>query len=118
MLIKIKPLSVNECWQGKRFKTPLYKAYEKELLCRLPALSLPTPPYMIYFEFGLSSPCSDWDNPIKPFQDILQKKYGFNDRDIDLGITRKVRVKKGEEYARFKISTFDDSAADRLVSIF
>ena len=117
MLIKIKPLSVNECWQGQRFKTPLYKAYEKELLYRLPALSLPAPPYMIYFEFGLSSSNSDWDNPIKPFQDILQKKYGFNDRHIDLGITRKVRVKKGEEYVRFKISTLDDSVFDFLNSV-
>ena len=33
--IEIKPLSVNECWQGKRFKTKAYTAYEKELLYRL-----------------------------------------------------------------------------------
>jgi hypothetical protein len=32
-----KPLSVNLAWQGKRFKTPIYKAYEKELLLRMPA---------------------------------------------------------------------------------
>ena len=31
-----KPLSVNTCWQGKRFKTPLYKEYEKEILELLP----------------------------------------------------------------------------------
>ena len=27
----IKPLSVNECWQGQRYKTKLYKNYEFEL---------------------------------------------------------------------------------------
>ena len=30
--IDIKPLSVNKCWQGRRYKTSEYKAYEEELL--------------------------------------------------------------------------------------
>ena len=34
--IEIRPLSVNACWQGRRFKTPEYKAYEEEMLLRLP----------------------------------------------------------------------------------
>ena len=78
--IKIKPLSVNECWQGKRFKTPKYKAYELELLYLLPKLKL-SPPFNIKITFGISA-LSDIDNPIKPFLDILQKKYDINDRDI------------------------------------
>lgn len=78
--IKIKPLSVNECWQGKRFKTPKYKAYEFELLLLLPKLKL-SPPFNIKITFGISA-LSDIDNPIKPFLDILQNKYDINDRDI------------------------------------
>lgn len=78
--IKIKPLSVNECWQGKRFKTPKYIAYEMELLLLLPKLKL-SPPFNIKITFGISA-LSDIDNPIKPFLDILQKKYDINDRDI------------------------------------
>jgi hypothetical protein len=35
--INEKPLSVNLAWQGKRFKTPAYKKYEKEMLLRMPA---------------------------------------------------------------------------------
>lgn len=104
--IDIKPLSVNEAWQGKRFKTPKYKAYEKHTLLLLPSkIQLPTPPYRIDFEFGLSSSLSDWDNPIKPTQDIICKKYGINDKLISEGNVKKIKVKKGEEYFRFKIDS-------------
>lgn len=94
----IKPLSVNKAWQGRRFKTKEYKAYEQELLYTLPARKIPTPPFRISFEFGFSNICSDWDNPVKILQDIMQKKYDFNDRDIMEGHVKKVKVKKGEEY--------------------
>lgn len=104
---KIKPLSVNKCWQGKRFKTAEYKNYEKELLLALPKQDLPEPPYRIYFEFGFSNSQSDWDNPIKPLQDILQKKYGFNDRDIERAVTNKKKVKKGEEYFIVKMENIN-----------
>lgn len=103
--VYIKPLSVNECWQGKRFKTPAYKSYEKELLYRLPKRVMPSPPLSIYLEFGVSNVCSDWDNPIKPLQDILQKKYGFNDAHIYEGNVKKIKVAKGSEYLLFKIET-------------
>lgn len=102
IVMNVKPLSVNECWMGRRFKTPAYKAYEKELLYTLPNITLPAPPYSIYFELGLSNLLSDWDNPIKPLQDILQKKYGFNDKDIHHAEVLKVKVPKGNEY--FKVS--------------
>ena len=34
--IPIKPLSVNEAWQGKRFKTNKYQKYERDMLILLP----------------------------------------------------------------------------------
>jgi len=89
--------------QGKRFKTKKYKDYEKECLYRLPALTIPPPPLHIYYEFGFSNIQSDIDNPIKPFQDILQKKYNFNDADIFQITASKVKVKKSEEYIKFQI---------------
>ncbi|MFT6151365.1 MAG: Holliday junction resolvase RusA-like endonuclease [Flavobacteriales bacterium] len=95
---QIKPLSVNKCWMGKRFKTKDYKNYEAELLSSLPDQELPEPPFEIYFEFGFSNSASDWDNPIKPLQDILQKRYGFNDKDVVKACVVKKKVKKGEEY--------------------
>jgi hypothetical protein len=101
--IKIKPLSVNEAWKGRRFKTDKYKRYERELPLLLSSMTIPDGPLELWVEFGFSSAASDWDNPIKPFQDILQKKYGFNDSRITLGCGIKRKVKKGEEFIRFSL---------------
>ena len=105
-MVKIKPLSVNECWRGRRFKTDKYKIYESKLKRLLPPLELPAPPFSVYYEFGFSSLASDLDNPIKPLQDILQKKYGFDDKQIFEFTARKKKVKKGDEYIIFKINSF------------
>ncbi len=105
--MNVAPLSVNKCWQGRRFKTPEYKAYEKELLYTLPNKDMPPPPYIINLEFGFSSALSDWDNPIKPLQDILQKKYNFNDKEVFKAIITKELVKKGQEYFKVKIEHYD-----------
>lgn len=107
-----KPLSVNEAWQGKRFKTPKYKSYEAQLLLELPLIIMPKPPLKIYYEFGFSNSASDWDNPIKPLQDILQKKYDFDDNQITRAIVTKKKVKKGEEY--FIVNIARDITEDLL----
>ena len=99
--LNIKPLSVNEAWKGRRFKTPAYKSYEKDVLHKLPDGDLPVPPYRVHYEFGFSNKASDIDNPVKLLQDILQMKYKFDDNLIYEMHVKKVIVKKGEEY--FKV---------------
>ena len=106
--IDIKPLSINAAFQGRRFKTPAYKKYEKDMLLLLPKIKLPEPPYKVYYEFGLSNKANDWDNSIKMLQDLLQEKYKFNDKDIYEGFVRKVIVKKGCEYIYFEIKNLQD----------
>ena len=94
-----KPLSVNEAWQGRRFKTDAYKAFETLILLSLPKLKDPIPDMIrIEFHFGFSSRNSDVDNPVKPILDILQKKYKFNDRDVWEITSRKSIVKKGNQF--------------------
>jgi Holliday junction resolvase RusA-like endonuclease len=105
--VNIKPLSVNEAFQGRRFKTDKYKKYERDLLFLLPKIELPAPPYQAHFIFGMSNSLADWDNGIKVFQDILQKRYGFNDKDVYKAIVEKKIVKKGQEFIEFKIETLD-----------
>jgi Holliday junction resolvase RusA-like endonuclease len=100
-----KPLSVNQAWQGKRFKTKEYEAYEKELLFTLPKISMPLPPFEIDLHFGFSNKKADIDNPVKPFLDIMQKKYKFNDCDIYKLNLQKSIVKKGFEFIEFTINT-------------
>ena len=105
--LNIKPLSVNEAWQGKRFKTVKYKKYEKDVLLMLPRIKLPPPPYKLYYEWGFSNKASDVDNPIKPFMDILQKKYLFNDKEIYELHLKKAIVAKGKEYIKFELTSLD-----------
>lgn len=107
--ILIKPLSVNECWQGKRFKTKKYLAYEKELLLMLKPLLIPDGKLSLDVSFGLSNSLNDIDNSLKPFIDILQKKYLFNDRDIYSLNVRKVKVKKGCEFIKWNLKSFEQS---------
>lgn len=80
--IEINPLSVNRCWQGRRFKTPEYKRYEEEVMLKLGNWK---PEFKGEIEVEIEASISklaDIDNIAKPILDILQKKYGFNDRDI------------------------------------
>ncbi len=81
---KIKPLSVNKAWQGRRFKTKDYIAYEKELLLILPKKKmikgLIEVHIVVFFKNVMRA---DSDNILKPILDICQKKgYYENDNKI------------------------------------
>lgn len=102
--INIKPLSVNDCWRGRRFKTPEYRMYWMAVSLMLPKkIIVPAGLFKVYYEFGLSSNGGDWDNGVKPLQDILSAKYKFNDNRIMEANVKKVIVPKGSEYISFKI---------------
>ncbi len=106
--INIKPLSVNEAWKGRRYKTNKYKKYHIDCNLLLPGfLVIPKGDLQIYLEWGLSNFGGDWDNPIKPIVDIISMRYGFNDNRIIEGKVRKVKVKKGNEYIKFKIEKWE-----------
>ena len=108
MKVFIKALSVNQCWRGRRFKTDKYKKYELELLMLLnPILNIPEGSLCLSVKFGLSSKLNDIDNGLKPFIDILQLKYGFNDRDIYKLEVEKIIVPKGNEFVEFKITSLE-----------
>ena len=107
MRMFIKPFSVNGAWKGRRRRTDRYNSYEELLLFTLPNFKIPKGRLSIEFEFGFKNNSSDVDNPIKPFLDILQKKYGFNDNMVYRIIANKIIVKSGSrEYVDFKISSY------------
>ena len=107
MRVNIKPMSVNKAWGGRTFKSAQYKAYIKDLLLILPAMKVPDGELEIYLKWGFSSKASDFDNPIKPFVDILQMKYGFNDKNIKRAIIDVDHVKRGNEYIEFSIKEIE-----------
>jgi len=108
MRINIKPLSVNQAWQGKRYKTPKYNKYINDVLIQLRPLKVDSGKLEVNLMFGLSSKNSDVDNPVKCFVDCLQKKYGFNDKQIYKLTADKVDVKKGCEFIEFEIKSLGD----------
>ncbi len=106
--VGVKPLSVNEAWQGKRFKSKKYSAYELYLLHTLPTTSKTwdKDKLELYLLIGFSNTASDIDNAVKPFVDVLQKKYKFNDKNIYRLVVEKQIVKRGEEFIEFEIKKF------------
>ena len=71
------------------------------MLSLLPKISIPKGKLTLTLEAGFSNKASDIDNFIKPFLDILQKRYHFNDKDIYRLIVEKTIVPKGKEYIKF-----------------
>jgi len=118
MTIFIKPLSVNKCWQGRRFKTPDYTVYEHEFLT---LLSIQSEPFAIYEKMwitiiaGLSYKKADIDNIVKPVLDILQKKYGFDDNQIYKLTAIKKIVDKGSEYVTISTSPWESDEEAQYV---
>jgi len=103
IVLQIKPLSVNQAWCGKRFKTEEYKQYEKDCFTLLPKeIFIPDGKLKLIIQIQLSSKNADIDNILKPFIDILQKKYIFNDKRIYRIEIEKIDVSKGFESIIFK----------------
>jgi Holliday junction resolvase RusA-like endonuclease len=101
--VAIKPLSINEAYQGYRRRTPKYNSYISSVFFLLPNdIIVPESNIKLKIEFGFSSLASDIDNCCKPFIDILQKKYEFNDKNIIELFVSKTKVSKGFEYILFK----------------
>ena len=103
MRLDIKPLSVNEAYRGRRFKTKQYTEYKKAILMMLPNVEIPEGNLELSITWGFSSHGSDIDNPCKPFIDCLQAKYGFNDNRISVLHLEREQVKKGDEFISFSI---------------
>ena len=103
--INIKPLSVNEAFKGRKFRTDKYDCFISNMMKLLPKTIefADKENIKLAIEFGFSSKASDIDNCCKSFIDCLVKKYGVDDRHIwELHVFKAI-VKKGDEYIKFKI---------------
>lgn len=101
--VNIKPLTVNQAWQGKRFKTPLYKAWRKDMYLLLPKIKEVQGKLKVSIIFGFSNKLSDIDNPLKPLLDSFKDKYKIDDRNIYILEVSKEIVPKGSEFIKFEI---------------
>ena len=103
MRLDIKPLSVNQAWKGRRHRSHLYNSYTHDILILLNDFEVPEGELELYLKFGFSSAGSDFDNPIKPFVDCLQQRYGFNDNRIKRCVVDVEKVKKGKEFIEWNL---------------
>jgi len=104
-ILNIKPLSVNEAFNGQRTRSKKYDSFIKSMMFLLPkTIEIPDPENIkVAIEFGFSSKASDVDNCCKSFLDCLVKKYKVDDRRIYEMHVFKMIVKKGSEYIKFRI---------------
>lgn len=110
--IKIKPLTVNQAWKGKRYKTDKYIKYIDDIYLLLPKIKIPDGFLELDLKFGFSSKVADFDNPVKPFVDCLQLKYGFNDRRIRKCTIETFYVDKGCEFIEFEFQPYKNIYMD------
>ena len=103
--LNLKPLSVNKCWRGKKTPTAEFKQYRLDVAQSLPDdFSVPKDEHLfVYIKWGLSNRGNDIDNGCKPFLDLLQRKYDFNDNKVYALLMEKDIVRKGEEYIEFEV---------------
>lgn len=102
--IKVKPLSLNQAYYGRRFATEELIGFKELVWYELPNIKIPTGKLKAKYVFGVSTKNCDGDNCIKAFQDILATKYGFNDKIIYKWDVEKIDVEKGAEFIEFELT--------------
>ena len=102
--IEVKPMSVNQVWQGRRFKTQAYKQYEQDCgwFIKCPMIKGEV---KVHYKFYIKHfSISDVDNFIKPIQDILVKNGAIEDDRKIIKITAE-KIKSENEYIEVELST-------------
>ena len=81
--IPLKPLSVNQAWQGRRFKTPAYKKWAQDVSYFIPKGKCVTGRVEVSIEvFITNDKMSDVDNVLKTLLDTLKGGAFEDDRMI------------------------------------
>ena len=77
-VFNIKPISINKCFQGRRFKTPEYKQYERDLHLLGGHFKAIRGDVEVIIEWYLKNDkMTDIDNPVKPILDFLTKAGAY-----------------------------------------
>ena len=110
--IKIKALSINEAWQGRRYKSQKYTQFSNKMNLHLALQKkkeIPEGPIGIHYMFHVANMNTDVDNLIKAFQDVLFKWLGIDDRRIVKLTAEKLKCPKGSEKIEWDIYSMNRS---------
>lgn len=93
--VPLRPISVNESFQGRRFKTKECKHWERCFMQMLPKKEMIRGKVSVVYRFFLKNHASiDYDNLLKIMQDnIVKKGYIEDDRRIYRALIEKVPCK-------------------------
>ena len=114
--LPVTPMSQNKAYLGRKTKSKEYRVYTGNIVDILPAYDIPEGELDFKIDVHYSNRAADIDNCLKPFIDILQFHYGFNDNKIyHLDVTKHI-VPKGEEKMAFDVKPYDpDASAENLM---
>lgn len=111
VIIPIKVLSINEAFQGRRFKTQKCKDFCEDVLMIAPRRDIIRGMIEIEYKFHIvNHKLADYDNMIKITQDLLvEKNLGYieDDRKIYKATIYKIPCKVGEEKIEILIKSFN-----------
>ncbi|MEK6884139.1 MAG: RusA family crossover junction endodeoxyribonuclease [Nanoarchaeota archaeon] len=103
-IISIKPISINECWQGRRFMTSKYKDFTKDMLRVMPKRKMLSGNVELKITLYLKSLLrGDIDNFVKPIIDCMVKK-GWIEDDRFIQKLEVLKIKNEEESIGIEIN--------------
>lgn len=107
--LKLKTVSTNKIWAGRKYKTKEAKTFEKDASMLLeqvvPQTILPEGDLTIHFRFGTTRR-KDLSNNIKLLEDVIARHFGIDDRRFSGHTAVRVPVKSGDEFIIFHITEF------------
>lgn len=115
--IPLKPITVNQCWQGRRFKTPKYKEWRKAIGWLLNKDKYPRGECEVILDFYIKHySTTDVDNLIKPTLDALQE-HGVIENDKYIVSIRATKHKSVNERIIIQINGLDSMSDLRQDSL-
>jgi len=106
----VKPLSINAAYTLKRKKSMKYRRFEELMALELEGYKIPanrdvkSMKFKLEIHWGFATSLSDVDNPIKTLLDVLQRWFGFDDKQIMSISATKTVVGKRQEYIDFTLT--------------
>lgn len=112
-IIPVKPLSINECFQGRHVKTKACRVYDRTLdilLLQFKRQIVQAEWYEVFYNFHIVNfALTDWDNMVKVFQDGLKRNgYFTDDRRIKRAHVEK--FKSDRDYIEVEIRPYMEVA--------
>lgn len=110
IIIPVAPISINKCFQGRRFKTRESKEYDYAVALSIGGNHTPIKAdwYEVHYDFHIKNfKMADADNLVKQIQDcIVRAKLIPDDRLIKRFTVEKFKAEEGQERSEVEILAY------------